>query len=50
MIQKLLLGVGREYYYDEKRRRMELDACKGLHIFKHKYTWVVLSCYDTKKI
>jgi hypothetical protein len=42
MIQKLLLGVGREYYYDEKRRKIELNACKGLHIFRHKYTWVVL--------
>jgi len=50
MIQKLLLGVGMEYYYDERRRRFGLDACKGLHIFKHKYTWVSLSCCDAKKI
>jgi hypothetical protein len=28
MIKNLLLGVGREYYYDEKTRRIKLNVAK----------------------
>jgi hypothetical protein len=46
---KIVVRCWEGIYYDEKNKN-ELDACRGLHIFKHKYTWVVLSCCDTKKI
>jgi len=46
---KIVVRCWEGIYYDEQNKN-ELDACRGLHIFKHKYTWVVLSCCDTKKI